>query len=375
MDTFICTTRGTRRTCKPPCSWRGLTPPDGSQPFQKYTKCGTWEQNAPDPQVIIGPKKAVPDPTDPNARWWYGAGQQSVVLMGSNNLVSWYTDDTEGYPNSFEQRVYFSKSSDGITWSSGVPILDDTGRPFSAGSPCAVYDPSDSKYKLFYIVKNETIDSYLVVRESVDGIQWSPEVVLCDSFSFPNFASNVGVGTNEEGWLSPDGYLIAYGASQVDDFSNVDQVFSIDHLTRAAYSLYAHYFGGTFTGPVGYFDNLNATWYSDGPTYCGLLTLAHYHMHQISTNQPSVGHKDRSDVGTCVDICSTPAGYFSFNGTEFYSDGNGNFCGFPDPPSYANHRASHPNALDFGELSFPPVGLVTLQRRMLKRKAGQVRYC
>src|SRR5205085_1022014 len=82
-------------------------------PFLKLTTRGTWENNPPDPKIILSPLHNAPDDSI-----WYGLGEPSVVAK-DGKLYQWYTDTTSEYPSSQVYRVYLSVSGDPGNWPAG----------------------------------------------------------------------------------------------------------------------------------------------------------------------------------------------------------------------------------------------------------------
>jgi hypothetical protein len=320
-------------------------------PYLKYTNRGTWEQDPSDPMIIMKPAKPVPPPS------WYGAGQQTVVVY-NNQLLSWYTDDTLQYPELRLGLLRFVTSNDGVSWSTPVTAKDFDGSDLNGESVDIKRDANSGEFVLFEtrtIEKSNTPPRRTILRRrySADGIHWSSPEVLCDDFSFPHFAGNVGVSGDESGTLLPDGTIIAYGAAHVD---NVDDVFSVQDETIAHYDMFAHYLGGFFTGPVGYFSDTGTTWYSDGQTYCAFLTAGHFQMHNDAIPAPSIGSHSRFEFGTCTGACPTPAGYFAYGTATHYSQGNGTYISFASASDLTKHHAMNPTALSFGALQSDPNG-------------------
>ena len=84
---------------------------------------------------------------------------------------------------------------------------------------------------MFDIIDDHSESSHLIRRYSVDGVNWSPPEMLCDPFTFPNHAHNVGVSGDQNGYLLAEGVLIGYGAPHTDD---VDRIFSIQDMSCGA---------------------------------------------------------------------------------------------------------------------------------------------
>jgi Glycosyl hydrolases family 32 N-terminal domain len=322
-------------------------------PYLKYTKRGTWEKDPADPMIILTPINPVPPP------FWYGAGQQTVVVAG-NRLFSWYSDDTLDYPHQNVTRLRFTTSVDGVSWSTPVTCRDSNGSDLLGSSVDVKFDSNSGEFVLFEastIEQSNTPPRRCILRRrySADGIQWSSPEVLCDDFAFPHFAGNVGVSGDEKGTLLTEGTLIAYGADHV---SNVDDVFGVQLETTAHYDMYAHYLGGFFTGPVGYFADTGSTWYSDGQTYCAFLSAGHFQMHSDAIGAPSIGAHTRSEFGTCIGACPTPAGYFAYGTATHFSQGNGTYVSFASPADLTTHHAMNPSAPNFGTLQSDPNGFM-----------------
>jgi hypothetical protein len=243
------------------------------------------------------------------------------------------------------------ESTDAIHWSQPVKAKNSDGSDLKADSFDVKFDPATNSLVMYDIVGDHTELSHLVCRYSTDGVNWSPPEVICDPFAFPNYAHNVGVSSDEYGIILPDEVIVAYGVPHTDD---ADATFQTTDISWASWDLCAHLIGGSFQGPVGYFANSNATWYSDGPTYCGLMSPAHFQMHRMETDRPLIGLLSRSRVGVCTGICSIPAGYFSYGTAFHYSQGNGTYVSFASPETLKRHSAQHPNPLNFGWLQSDP---------------------
>jgi len=315
-------------------------------PYLKFTKRGTWEQNPVDPQIILGPINPVPDSVR-----WYGAGQQTVVVK-DGKLLSWYFDNTSDYPTRQRPLVLFSSSDDGVHWSAPVPVKNASDNSdLASGSFDVKFDPARNSFVLFDIIDDHNESTYLIRRFSTDGIIWSQPEVLCDSFSFPNHAHNVGVSGDENGHLLTEGVIIGYGAPHTDE---VDRIFEIRDMSWGCWDMCGHFIGGSFVGHVGYFANSNATWFSDGFTYGGFLSPGHYQMHRHGRSSPSLGNRPRSDFGTCIGLCPIPAGYFAYGTATHYSCGDGAYVSFASGSTYGRHRQMNPDALSFGWLESDP---------------------
>ena len=314
-------------------------------PYLKYTKRGTWEQNPSDPAVILSPLNPVPDGVN-----YYGAGQQTV-LVKDGGLFSWHFDDTSDYPHRPAPVVRFSTSQDGVNWS--PPIVakhtsDDS--QLTTGSFDVKFDPARNSFALFDITDDHQESTHLTRRFSSDGINWSQPEVLCDAFAFPNHAHNIGVSGDDRGHLLPE-VIVAYGAPHTDD---VDRIFAIRDMTWGHWDMCGHLLGSSFVGPVGYFANSNATWYSDGLTYGGFLTAGHFQMHRHGRAAPSLGNRNRSEFGTCIGLCPIPAGYFAHGTATHYSRGDGSYVSFASGATFEQHRQQYPNAMSFGWLESDP---------------------
>jgi hypothetical protein len=172
--------------------------PSGS--FLKLTKRGTWEDNPPDPKIILSPLNAAPDNSN-----WYGLGQPSVVAK-DGKLYQWYTDTTSEYPASHASRIYLSASSDPGDW----PIGQATN--VIAASVDVKYDPLTQQFVMVGLGNQHIQGTYLTMRTSKDGITWSDPTTVIPAGSMPAFAHNVGVSGTATGNLDRNFVMVAYGA-------------------------------------------------------------------------------------------------------------------------------------------------------------------
>jgi len=169
-------------------------------PYAKWTTSGTWQVNAPNPQIIIRPRVAKPDGTP-----WYGAGQQTVVVR-DGKLVSWFTDDTT-CATSACVRLFHSTTTSPTQWPAGTQI-----DVFDEGSVDVKYDAASGRYVMFSIPGGHSQATYLTRRYSTNGVNWTAPEVLRDAGGFPNFVHNVGASGDRQGHLIADRALIVYGA-------------------------------------------------------------------------------------------------------------------------------------------------------------------
>ncbi len=178
------------------------TSPSG--PFLKLTKRGTWENDPPDPKIILSPLHAAPDNTI-----WYGLGQPSVVVR-DGKLYQWYTDTTSEYPSSQVYRVYLSVSRDPANWPAGQPtnVIADAIPP----SVDVKYDPPTEQFVMFGLGNQSAQGTHLTVRTSTDGITWSDPSTVIPAGSIPAFAHNIGVTGSPTGILDRDFVMVLYGA-------------------------------------------------------------------------------------------------------------------------------------------------------------------
>ncbi len=105
---------------------------------------------------------------------------------------------------------------------------------------------------------------------------------------------------------------------------------------------------------VGYFDNKATVFFSNGSSYCGFASPNHLQFFRSVNSAPSLGRQDPSNFGTYTGACSLPSGYFDNGSAVFFSQGNGTFCGFPNPQSYASHGGSRPQLPRFGRIDVDP---------------------
>ena len=92
-------------------------------------------------------------------------------------------------------------------------------------------------------------------------------------------------------------------------------------------------------GPNQYFSQSGTVYYTNGSWFCGFRKPGHLSMwRQLyqgkSINGEGILLEDLENKG----VCNTPRAYFNFNGTVFYSHGNGSFCGFSNPGSLTRHK-------------------------------------
>lgn len=173
-------------------------------PYAKWTRRGTWEPDAADPAVVIGPARPHPDDTG-----FYGAGQTSVVLRhdgpGREMLGLWYTDDS-GCEKACN-RIFEARSRDPTRWPPAFPT-----NVAGASSVDVKRDPVRAGYVMVEIVAQHTGDAVLAVRRSRDGRDWSAPATLCGDGCFDRFAHNVGIVGTPGGELAPGPLLVVYGA-------------------------------------------------------------------------------------------------------------------------------------------------------------------
>jgi hypothetical protein len=156
----------------------------------------------------------------------YGAGQQTV-LVKDGKLWMWYTDDslTPDPGETFVRyHTYFLKSDNPVSWDVTQRkeiLINDPKYCGASQNPCPMtgvhsvdikYRPSDGKFVMYRIVRPHNEDSHLVRYFSSDGIIWNLEAILFDANDFPNYAHNVGVESDENGWLVSSAPFVGFGA-------------------------------------------------------------------------------------------------------------------------------------------------------------------
>jgi len=126
-------------------------------PYRKWTRRGTWEEDAPDPEAIIKP---LGDPTH-----HYGAGQQSVVVR-DGKIWMWYLDDT----GEAGKGIYLLRSDDPVRWTADPHAITDNG----VVGLDVKFDP---RTRLFWAlalprVGKDRPESAMVLSFSADGVSW-----------------------------------------------------------------------------------------------------------------------------------------------------------------------------------------------------------
>ncbi len=167
-------------------------------PYAKRTSAGTWEPAPPDPEVILGPAHPVPP-------GWYGAGQQTVVVV-DGRLYSWFHDDSARYPD-YEARIFQSTADDPGRWS--PPVSTNVS---GVASVEVRYDPETEQFVMFHFIQRHQRDAALARRFSADGITWSDAEIIADRASIPDYAHNPGASADPSGHLVEGRSLIVYGA-------------------------------------------------------------------------------------------------------------------------------------------------------------------
>ncbi|MBI4090928.1 MAG: hypothetical protein HY422_02795 [Candidatus Komeilibacteria bacterium] len=183
-------------------------------PYLKYTKRGTWEVDPADPKIIIGPAHSLTEAIINNGAW-YGAGEQTVLVKG-NELVSWYADDTDSFPNQKIWNSYMATSSDGLNWSRVRTDIADHDPVIE--SVDVKYDPLSDNFVMFSTPYKEAPQAYLERRISRDGIHWPVGAAICPNGScFPAYGNNVGVSGDNQGHLFPDKTLVGFGSPYLNN--------------------------------------------------------------------------------------------------------------------------------------------------------------
>lgn len=167
-------------------------------PYAKWTRRGTWEVDAVDPQVIIGPTNPKPEKSP-----FYGAGQQSVVVEGGR-LVSWYTDDTTCGAAACV-KIFRSATRDPTRWPRGVETN-------VAGTPSVdVKRDGAGGYVMIGVESQHTPGTTLSLRRSKDGLAWSAPETVCGAGCFPAFTHNPGISGTATGTMLRGPMLVVYG--------------------------------------------------------------------------------------------------------------------------------------------------------------------
>ncbi|MBX7232226.1 MAG: hypothetical protein K1X29_09095 [Bdellovibrionales bacterium] len=222
--------------------------PSLTGPYLKLSPTNAWidpTKNA-DLKILIKPmhpKKGG------GANEWYGAGQQSVMVV-DGQLVMFYIDDTaEEKP---KKSIYKRTSRDGVNWS--TPVKCD----LNIHSPDIKYDPYSKRFVMLYIEPAHELNSALKFRTSQDGLIWREAQIICDSQCFPDFSHNVGFDSNPLGHLEGNDQkkiLVAYGAP-----------FNLtSNLSWGKWDLYGGFFSlnmNTDLGPekiIGYTDSVSSS--------------------------------------------------------------------------------------------------------------------
>lgn len=176
-------------------------------PYAKYTQRGTWEVNAWDPKIIIYPAQSVPDGPSgfPD---WYGAGQQTVISRG-NYLVAWYSDTNTQYPHAQVETLMMTTSEDGVNWTPAQ--IATTNADFTA-SVDIKYDAVNNRYVKYDLGDGQQRSPYLRRSFSQNGLNWSPPEILADKNGIPAFANNIGISSDNRG------YLLSYQEQSVIGF-------------------------------------------------------------------------------------------------------------------------------------------------------------
>jgi len=105
-----------------------------------------------------------------------------------------------------------------------------------------------------------------------------------------------------------------------------------------------------------YFSQNGTVYYTNGIWFCGFKKPGHLSMWQqlyrgTSISGGNVLLEDLNNSG----VCGTPRAYFNFKGAVFYSNGDGNFCGFPNPDRLTRHQRRAQRLL---EASPPSIGTI-----------------
>lgn len=195
-----------------------------------------------DPLAVVRSSKNIPNQRA-KQEGWYGAGQQSVIKRG-DVWYMWYYDETDSYSESgkstsIEHSIYLRTSRDGIHWGQRLPSFSCANSSIVTRCISSVevrYNPVSNQFVMFYIHKHHEQMSSLRTRTSQDGRVWSQEQILCGESCFPNYAHNVGVSADLNGYLSTTTYsLLAFGVP----YSSLGE--ASDNFQRPAWDLFGVY--------------------------------------------------------------------------------------------------------------------------------------
>lgn len=169
-------------------------------PYAKWTKNNTWQINAHNPKPIIYPANPKPDT---EAEKWYGAGQQTVVVL-NNKLYSWYSDTTKQPAPGWQ--IFMRTATVPTEWSApqGTNIVNPSVE--------VKYDDRKKQFLMYYIEYDHHPLSSLVQRYSYDGLNWYPSEIVCNSDCFPHYSHNVGISGDAYGHIIGSTTLAMYGA-------------------------------------------------------------------------------------------------------------------------------------------------------------------
>jgi len=240
--------------------------------WAKYTTNNTWMVRAPNPKPLISPK--VNHSCDNPKTIFYGAGQQSVVAVGTQ-LYMWFGDDTQQInPTTHLAETCGSPCKQMWLATSGTATAPGSATSWSAptrvitndpniGSADVKWEPTARRFEMYQASPNHSANAQLVRRTSSDGRTWtSPSAqgaVLCDAACFSNGANNVGVSGTATGSIIADKTLVVYGSVCDKNPSCYDHYW--DSTPIPAWDLHE----STLTNnPVGAFDSI--TRYPGGAT-------------------------------------------------------------------------------------------------------------
>lgn len=116
-----------------------------------------------------------------------------------------------------------------------------------------------------------------------------------------------------------------------------------------------------------YFDANGTAFYSpDGRRYYAFSSPRHRYIfvwHKPSSAHcEELGTQDPSVFGVYSGLATLPECYFSWNGTVFYSNGEGGGVAFTSPARATKHNALHPRVPSVGNLDQDPSNLIKLRR-------------
>ncbi|MGH2414643.1 MAG: hypothetical protein ACRDEA_13355 [Microcystaceae cyanobacterium] len=105
--------------------------------------------------------------------------------------------------------------------------------------------------------------------------------------------------------------------------------------------------------PDGYFVRNGTTVYArSGGAICGFSRPGQLDIYRRVYPAPNVPVPNPGSYQS-AGICSTPAAFFTFENTVYYSFGNGKFCGFPTPASLTVYKSFY-NRPDVGRIKSKP---------------------